>query len=142
MVRVSFLITLLLSTVALADDPTATTPPAPQASTRHGGKLRGKVPNGSKNAKLHNDVRGRCTVMESPLNPITGPCVSVPLELKDKAGTSLGVSRTNDKGEFDFEVESDGPYTLAPSSSYYVVVAPLTTVDRGQRVDLRIRQKN
>jgi len=134
------LFVFLLAASAQADDPPYATPLSPQA-TRKGGKLRKGVPDGSKNAKRRIDVRGQCTVLESPLNPITGPCVSVPLELKDRLGASLGVSRTNEKGEFDFAVASEGPYTLAPNSSFYVVVAPLNPIDRGQRVELRIRQK-
>jgi hypothetical protein len=144
MFRTSLILILILATyseASFADDPTASPPPTPKA-TRHGGKLGGKIPNGEKRAKARHDVTGKCTVLETPLNPISGACVSVPLELKDAKGTSLGITRTNAQGEFDFAIEEEGPYKLAPSSSYYVVVSPLQWVVRGQRVDLKIKGKS
>ena len=145
MSRTPLFLVLLLATTTVdaqgAADPTATPPLTPMA-TRHGGKVGGKIRNGEKRAKNRNDVRGKCTMMETPLNPISGPCVSVPLELKDSNGSSLGVARTNAQGEFNFAVEDDGPYTLAPTTDYYVVVSPGGKVERGHPVNLRIKGKN
>jgi len=136
-----FLVLVLLCAVsALAEDPTASAPLAPKA-TRHGGKVVGRVGH-EKHLKVRNDISGRCIVMESPMNPISGPCVSVPLELKNAKGISMGISRTSAEGMFSFAVEDEGPYTLAPSSSFYVVVSPKTELEKGQRIDFRIRQKN
>jgi hypothetical protein len=133
---------LLLTGTALADEsPSADTTVTPRA-TRHGGKLGKRFSTEKGKPKTRAAVHGHCTLLESPLNPITGPCISVPLELKDEKGQSQGVSRTTVQGDFDFTVEGDGPYVLAPTSSHYVVVSPKEAVGKGKAVDLRIRERD
>jgi hypothetical protein len=150
-----FLIGLILvSLSAFADDsPLGTNdtvvplmPPSaesPAVKTPHAGKHSGKL-GGEKKAKASasNLLRGHCTLLESPMNPITGPCISVPLELKDEKGVSQGIARTSAQGEFEFDVEAEGPFTLAPSSSYYQLISPTESIHRGDRVNLKIREKN
>ncbi len=123
--------------------PPSTEPPSTLAPKSNKQGKFGNLEGGKKKKEAVSEfVRGHCTLLESPLNPITGPCISVPLELRDARGQSLGISRTSAQGDFEFAVEGNGPFTLAPSSSYYVLVAPMERIRRGDRVDLRIREKN
>jgi len=140
--RASFLFLLLLASPAHADDSnTDSTPVAPRAA-RHGGRLGKSISPEKKTVKASHTVRGHCTMLETPMNPITGPCVSVPLELKNDKGVSLGISRTSAQGDFTFEVEDNGPFHLNPSSSAYVLAGPIAEVKKGQVIDLKIKQKN
>jgi hypothetical protein len=143
--RVQFLLFLFIPLLARADE-NVTPPPVsssqPKAS-RQGGKL-GKRAGSEKKGAPRGSVHGHCTLLESPMNPLTGPCISVPLELKDTNGVSLGISRTSVSGDFEFRVESasPGPFSLAPSSSHYLLISPITGVRRGEAIDLRIREKD
>ncbi|MGZ3653710.1 MAG: hypothetical protein ACXVCI_22275 [Bdellovibrionota bacterium] len=142
--RAAFLFLLLafIAPLGHADDSNTDSTPVVPRATRHGGKLGKSFSTEKKTVKSNHTVRGHCTMLETPLNPITGPCVSVPLELKNDKGVSLGISRTSAQGDFVFEVEDNGPYHLTPSSTAYVLAAPIAEVKKGQTIDLKIKQKN
>ena len=152
--RALVLSALLFGAVAQADEPAPVTvplapsegEPSPRVvprATSHGRRVgRSFGGDGKRHKPPAAFLRGHCTLLESPLNPISGPCISVPLELKNAAGVSLGIARTSVQGDFDFSVDEDGPFTIAPSSRRYLLVSPTGKLHRGERVPLEIRENN
>ena len=136
-----FLFLFCFPDTSQADTDTANSGPA--TTTGRHAKMKTGSPKGEKKNSSHpSSIRGHCTLLASPMNPITGDCVSVPLVIQDNEGHEIAITRTDGKGSFSFELEQDVPYTIAPTSKMYKLVSPARPVHMGQSVDLKIQEKN
>jgi len=129
--------------VVRADSDTSSEAPSTSAPTigrgRRGG---GKNSNNSQPTSNPGSIKGTCTVVESPSNPIAGPCVTTMLILNDIDGNEVARDRTTAQGQFEFTADPGKAYKLAPGSKFYDLVAPKTTVHGGDsKVNLQLQQK-
>jgi hypothetical protein len=105
---------------------------------RRGGKNSNATPSANSNPGA---IKGTCTVVESPSNPIAGPCVTTMLILNDIDGNEVARDRTTAQGQFEFSADQGKAYKLAPGSKFYDLIAPKTTVHGGDKVNLQLQQK-
>ena len=104
---------------------------------RHGNSNKQSAP-----AKLsHGKLVGHCTMLVGGGNLIDGPCLNILLILKDANDNELARTRTDGKGEFDFEAAQGGQYKIASGTRLIEVVSPTELLNSGVRVDLKLRQK-
>src|ERR1035437_10052336 len=116
------LLLLLFPILTNADTDTANSSPSMGMGRKHG-----KMGKGSKGAKKNDNIlgaiRGHCTLVASPMNPLPGPCISVPLALRNANSSELvGTERTDGKGDFQFILGQDGPFSIVPTSGFYVLI--------------------
>jgi len=130
---------LAISAVAHADSDSANGSSAPV--TGRGKRGGGKKPNPNPSAGNPDSVRGTCTVIESPSNPIAGPCVTTMLVLNDIDGNEIAKDRTTAQGQFEFTAERGKAYKIAPGSKYYNLVSPTTAIHGGDKINLQLQQK-
>jgi hypothetical protein len=134
-------LSLSLALPELAQGDTETAQSVPGASLKGRGKGHGGR-HGKSEAGGDKRIKGHCEILPSPMNPLSGPCVSVLLVLKDAEGKEVGISRTDSQGKFEFLLDEDGSFTLGPSSGRYEVVSPKGPVKIGGGLDIKIREKN
>jgi len=104
------------------------------------GGLKQKISPGSSD-KEPAAIRGNCTVVASPSNPIQGACVSLLLVLTDADGNVIEKTRTTMQGQFDFITESSKTYRIIPGSKYYELATAPVLFHSGDRIGLRLKQK-
>jgi hypothetical protein len=127
-----------LVNVVRADSDTSSETTTTIGRGRRGG---GKNSNNSQPTSNPGSIKGTCTVVESPSNPIAGPCVTTMLILNDIDGNEVARDRTTAQGQFEFTADPGKAYKIAPGSKFYDLVAPKTAVHGGDKVNLQLQQK-
>ena len=137
--KLSFLlITLFFSQFAHADPDASSTPSTPGKASHHMPRVKVSAPDNNKGPI---EIKGTCSILQSPSNPLAGPCVNLVIVLNHEDGTEFVKNRTTSQGTFSFEAESGQQYQLALGSKLYDIVSPKGLIQAGQKIDLRLQQK-
>lgn len=136
--RLQSCLLLFLAIASLASLVHADGDSTPPTGRRRGGGKRNSIGPSSKNPGA---IRGTCSIVESPTNPLPGPCVNVLLILNDPKGNEVVKDRTTPQGGFDFSAEPGKAYNIISGSKFYEVVTPKDVVHGGEKVNLVLRQK-
>jgi hypothetical protein len=145
--------TLLGLSIARADSDGNLSPPY-NSENENPVQLQKKKPKktrgGGPSRKNADSIKGHCTLVASPSNPIQGPCISTLLILRDAQGTEISTARTSSNGMFEFLVDQDqedgrptanAKYKVFAGSESYEVVAPAETVRAGRSIEVQLRMK-
>lgn len=104
------------------------------------GKISRKFHKGDGSGKNAKMIRGHCTILEGPGNPITTPCSNTVLILNDEKGAELFRTRTTSKGDFEFSAEETGKYRIGSGSKFYDLVSPTRLLRGGESVEVNLRE--
>ncbi len=92
-------------------------------------------------SKTPGAIKGYCTIVASPSNPIAGSCVSIMLILKEADGTEAEKNRTSPQGQFSFLGQAGKTYTIESGSKFYESVKAKNLIYPGDTVNVFLKQK-
>jgi hypothetical protein len=85
-------------------------------------------------------IQGHCMIIPGNGNLMAQPCGNLVITLNYPGGPTL-YTRATGTGIFEFQVPPDKKFKIAVDSKYYEVVTPKGSIERGDDIELQLRQK-